>query len=397
MTSHPENLPRFHFDPPQRILLGPGPGNVSPRVLAALGRPTVGYMDPTYLALMEQVQRQLQALFRTRSAATFAVTGSGTTAMECAIVNLVEAGDPAIACVHGYFGQRMREILERAGARVHVVDAPWGKPIDPEALRRAVAQHRPRVVTVVHGETSTGVLQPVEPLAEIVRGAEGLFIVDTVASLGGVDFRTDEWGIDVAYTGAQKCLGVPPGVSPITFGPRAMQRVASRTRPCASWALDVDLNLTYWNRPAAYHHTGPINLTYALYEGLCMLEEDGLETRIAHTQTTARALWAGLEALGLPLLVAPEYRLPTLTTAGVPTGIDEAAVRQRLLDQYGIEIAGGLGAFKGKAWRIGLMGASCNRRNVLLLLSALGNILARLGQSVSADASIAAAMDVWDQ
>lgn len=384
----------FFFDPPERILLGPGPSFVPARVLAALARPTVGYLDASYIELMETVQRMLRDLFRTENEHTLTITGSGTAAMEASIVNLIERGDRAIACIHGYFGDRMRQILERAGAEVHVVEASWGEPIDPIAVRRRLeAIGGAKVVTVIHGETSTGVQQELAELASATHDHGAVLIADTVASLGGAEFRTDDWGVDVAYTGAQKCLSVPPGISPITFGPRALESIGKRSTPCQSWYFDLALNMTYWARPHAYHHTGPINLMYALYEGLRIVEEEGLERRIMRCRRIAEALWAGLEAMGLELLVAPPHRLPSLTTVKTPTGIDEAKVRANLMDAHGIEIAGGLGPLKGRTWRIGLMGASCVPRNVKLLLAALETALRNQGYRCTPGAATAAAAE----
>lgn len=359
----------FQLSPPERILLGPGPSNVPPRVLSAMSLPTVGYLDPTYLALMEELQRQLRYLFQTKNEATFAVTGAGTAAMECAIYNLVEPGDKVVCCIHGYFGDRMRQMLERVGADLVVVESPWGQPTNLEALEKELPGAQ--LVTVVHGETSTGVVQDIAALSQRVKSHGALLLVDTVASLGGAEFRTDEWKVDAVYTGSQKCLSAPPGISPITFGPEAVRKIENRKTPCSSWYLDVGLNLKYWKRPAAYHHTGPINLTYALHEALKLLEEEGLETRWKRTQETAAHLYASLEELGLKLVVAESDRLPTLTTVFAPEGVNEAEVRGRLMTDYGIEIAGGLGAFAGRAWRVGLMGHSCQRRHVDLLVAAL--------------------------
>lgn len=382
----------FHFDPPERILLGPGPSNVSARVLAALARPTVGYLDPFLVALLEHTTGQLQRLFRTDNPGTFAVTGSGTAAMECALYNLVEPGERAIACVHGYFGDRMRQILARAGAELTVIEGRWGAPTDPEAVRAALRAHPDTtLVAIVHGETSTGVLQPLVDIAREVRDAGAMLVADTVASLGGVEFETDAWGIDVAYTGAQKCLSAPPGCSPITFSPRALERITARREPVRSWYLDAPLNLGYWQRPHGYHHTVAINLIYALHEALATIEDEGLAVRIARTRKTAGALWAGLEALGLELLVAEPARLPTLTCVLTPEGIDEAAIRGELLARHGIEIAGALGSLRGRAWRIGLMGTSCTARNVLLLLAALESALASRGHSLTKGAAVTAA------
>lgn len=386
--------PRFSFDPPQRILLGPGPSDVPARVLQALARPTVGYLDTSYTALMEEVQPRLRKLFKTRNAATFAVTGAGTAAMEAAITNVIEPGDKTVVCVHGYFGDRMRQILERAGAKVDVVEAPWGEPTNETAVSQALARAgRVKALAVVHGETSTGVKQQIAPLAKLAHDHGGLLIADTVASLGGAEFETDSWEADVVYTGSQKCLSVPPGVSPITFSDRAMDVVRNRQKPCQSWYLDALLNLTYWDQPHKYHHTGPINLMYALYEGLRIVEEEGLDARIARTKKTAEALWAGAQALGLKLLVKPNHRLPTLTTIVVPGGVDEAKVRNYLMSEHNIEIAGGLGSLAGRTWRVGLMGASCSKENVLTFLAAFETALAAQGHSVTAGAAVAAATE----
>ncbi len=367
----------FQFDPPQRILLGPGPSEVPSRVLAALARPTVGYLDSSYLELMEHLQEQMRYLFQTQNEATFAITGAGTAAMECAIYNLVEPGDSVVCCVHGFFGDRMRQMYERVGADLHLVTAPWGHPINPDDVAKKLKElGSASLVSIVHGETSTGVMQQVAPVAKLAREHGALVLVDTVASLGGTEFKTDEWGVDCVYTGSQKCLSAPPGISPITFSQRAMEKIGRRQKPCSSWYLDVELNLKYWRRPAAYHHTGPINLGYALYEALAMLEEETLEGRIAHIRQVAEQLWQGLEELGLKLVVAPEHRLPTLTTVLAPEGVNEAEIRTQLMAEYGIEIAGGLGDFKGKAWRVGLMGLSAQHRHVKLLLSALNEKLA---------------------
>lgn len=387
----------FHFDPPQRVLMGPGPSDVPARVLSALARPTVGYLDPSYTGLLEQLQVQMRRLFRVDYPHTLAMTGAGTAAMEAALYNVLEPGDRVVAGVHGYFGDRMRQVAERAGADVHVVEASWGEPTSAAAIRAALeAKGGARVVCVPHGETSTGVCQPIAELAKAAHDHGALMVVDTVASLGGAEFDAQGWGVDVAYTGSQKCISAPPGLSPITFSPRAMDMVHARKTPCASWYLDLLPNLTVWERPHKYHHTGSINLAYALHEALCIIDEEGLANRVARTAATARALWAGLEALGISLLVAPEHRLPTLTSARVPEGIDEARVRADLMGRYGVEIAGGLGPLAGKIWRIGLMGASCSRRNVMLLLTALEEALRTQGHSITAGAGTGAASEVFE-
>jgi alanine-glyoxylate transaminase/serine-glyoxylate transaminase/serine-pyruvate transaminase len=384
----------FHFDPPARILMGPGPSDVPARVLAAMARPTVGYLDGTYTALLEALQPLLRMVFATGNPETITITGAGTAAMEAALFNVLERGDRCVACVHGYFGDRMRQVAERAGAEMHVVEAPWGEPTSARAVaEKLAALGSAKVVCVPHGETSTGVRQPIPEIAELAHRHGALMVVDTVASLGGTEFLTDGWDVDVAYTGSQKCLSVPPGISPITFGARAMEVVRGRKTPVGSWYLDLLLNLQYWETPHRYHHTGPVNLTYALYEGLRMLQEEGLDGRIARTTRMAEALWAGLEAMELPLVVAPQHRLPTLTTVRIPDGVDDGKVRAFLMQEHGIEIAGGLGPFAGKAWRIGLMGASASARNVVLLLAALEEALHRQGHTVPRGAGVAAAAE----
>ena len=380
------------FDPPQRILLGPGPSDVPARVLSALARPTVGYLDRSYVALLDSLQRKLRGLFRTDNEATLAITGPGTAAMEAAIYNVVEPGDTVVCGVHGYFADRMRQMAERCGGAVSVVEGQWGQPVDPAAIKAKLKElGGAKLVTVTHGETSTGVRQPIPEIAAAAREHGALMCVDTVASLGGVEFATDDWAVDIVYTGSQKCLSVPPGISPITFSERAMKVVEARKTPCASWFLDLLGNLTVWRKPNKYHHTGAVNLAYALHEGLRIIEEEGLAARVARVHKTAEALWAGLEAMGLGLIVAPEHRLPTLTTVEVPEGIDEAKVRAELMTRHGIEIAGGLGPFAGKVWRVGLMGASCSERNVMLLLTALEGALASQGHACPSGAGAAAA------
>lgn len=382
----------FVFDPPQRILLGPGPSDVPARVLAAMARPTVGYLDASYVGLLSELQRQLRALFQTDNPETLTITGPGTAAMEATIYNTVEAGDRVVCCVHGYFADRMRQMAERCGGEVSVVEAPWGQPVDATQVRKALERiGGAKLVTVTHGETSTGVCQPIPELAKAAHDHGALMAVDTVASLGGVEFSADAWGVDLAYTGSQKCLSVPPGISPITVSPPAMQVIENRKTPCASWFLDLVGNLAVWRKPNKYHHTGAVNLAYALHEGLNIVAEEGLEQRIARVRATAEAMWAGLGAMGLSLVVDAAHRLPTLTTVRVPDGVDEAKVRAYLMQRHGIEIAGGLGPFAGTVWRIGLMGASCSTRNVTLLLAALENALAAQGHTVTPGAGVATA------
>lgn len=369
-------MSKFHLDPPSRTLLGPGPSEVPQRVLKAGSLPAVGYLDPSFVELMKVVQQQLRDMFLTKNRYTLTITGAGTAAMECAIDNLCEPGDTVVCCVHGFFGDRMRQMYERANVDLHLVEAPWGQPIDPSVLE-ATLQKLPKVhlVSVVHGETSTGVVQDIKALSEVIKPHGALFLVDTVASMGGVEFRTDDWGVDCVYTGSQKCLSAPPGLSPISFSDRAMEKVKARKTPPKSWYLDLLLNWKYWDDTPGYHHTGSIQTMYALHEALNMLAEEGLETRWRRTETTATLLYAKLEELGFKLFVEPGQRLPTLTTALLPKGVEEAPLRKTLLIEHNIEVAGGLGALAGKAWRIGLMGHSCRQESVKKLSDVLSRLL----------------------
>lgn len=369
-------MQKFSLTPPPRILLGPGPSEVSRRVLDAGALPAVGYLDPFFIDLMHTVQGHLRELFLTENQHTFTVTGPGTAAMECAIDNLTEPGDTVICCVHGYFGDRMRQMFERASAQLIVLKSPWGQPTDLNALADLIKKHpQTKLVSVVHGETSTGVQQNIKAFSPVAKAHGALLLVDTVASLGGVEFRADDWEVDCAYTGSQKCLSAPPGLSPITFSPQAIEKIQKRTTPPHSWYLDVLLNWKYWDNPPAYHHTGSIQTMYALYEALTILKERGLEASWAHTKATAAKLYKILESLGFNLFVQPEHRLPTLTTAILPHGQSEAPLRKRLLTDHHIEVAGGLGDLAGKAWRIGLMGHSCRLESLELLKVALENLL----------------------
>lgn len=362
------------FEPPRRILLGPGPSDVPPRVLAALGKPTLSHLDPAYLALMDEVRGRLRAVFRTENEATLFLPGTGTSGMEAAIVNLIEPGDLVVAGVAGYFGARLAEIAERHGAAVHRVEAAWGQTIETEQMAAELARHaKVDAVLMVHAETSTGAHQPLEEISRLAHDAGALLIVDAVTSLGGVPVEVDAWKIDACYSCSQKCLSAPPGLSPVTFSPAALARIAARRAPCRSFYLDLQLLLRYWGSERIYHHTAPSNLGYALLEGLKALAEEGLETSFARHREQHLRLRAGLEALGLRYI--PERSLPHLNAVLIPDGADDLAIRRRLLADHGIEIGAGLGPFKGKAWRIGIMGASCTAQNVDALLAALGEIL----------------------
>ncbi|HYG78025.1 MAG TPA: alanine--glyoxylate aminotransferase family protein [Planctomycetota bacterium] len=384
------------LDPPSRILMGPGPSNVPARVYRALMMPTVGHMDPTYFKTMDQTQALLRDTFVTQNPLTIAISGTGMSGMETALVNLLESGDEIIVCNGGVFSGRMPEIARRCGATVRELKIQWGRATRPDEIAAALKEKPAKIVALVHGETSTGVLQTNLPdIAKICHAAGAILLVDTVASLGGTDFQTDAWDLDVVYSGSQKCLGVPPGIAPITLGKRAEEILAKRKSKVNSWYLDLTLIRDYWNEKRVYHHTGPVNMTYALHEGLRLIQEEGLANRVARHAKMAKALHAGVEAMGLKLFVQnPAERCPTLTTVLVPEGADDVAVRKTLLEQHNLEIGGGLGDLKGKAWRVGLMGEGARPNHVLLFLSAVGGILKKQGVKVSAGAGVEAAAAV---
>jgi alanine-glyoxylate transaminase / serine-glyoxylate transaminase / serine-pyruvate transaminase len=375
------DAPSFH--PSQRVLLGPGPSDVPARVLQALGAPTLGHLDPEYLRLMDETRQMLRDVFRTQNEMTLAMSGTGSAGMETVAVNLLEPGDAAIVCVNGVFGTRMKDVMERCGARVHAIEAPWGETIPAERVAEALKTvPDAKLLGIVHAETSTGAHQPLEEISKLVHDAGALLAVDAVTSLGGLPLEVDAWGIDACYSGTQKCLSCPPGLSPVTFSPRALARMDARKTKVQSWYLDMTMIRNYWGADRVYHHTAPINMTYALREALAIVLEEGLENRIARHRKNHLALRAGLEAMGLAFI--PKESLTTLNAIHVPDGVDEAAVRRRLLNEYGIEIGAGLGPFKGKALRIGLMGSSSSQRNVMLVLAALENILGRTGAIAAA-------------
>lgn len=362
-------------NPPRRLLLGPGPSQTDPRVLAALSLPPLGHLDPRLLELMAQEQELLRFVFRTRNEWTFALSGTGTSAMEAVLVNLIAPGDAVLCAVAGYFGERLAEIAARCGAQVDRIERPWGQVFPVEQIAEALGRKKYKLLTLVHAETSTGALQP--EVAAIARAAHEqgtLLVLDTVTSLGGVDVRIDEWDVDAAYSASQKCLSAPSGLAPVTIGPRARQAIESRGRP-ASFYHDLALLARYWGEPHAYHHTASATLHYALHTALRLAALEGLEERFARHRANGERLWAGLEALGLPPLVPVEIRLPVLTTPRLPAGLDEAALRARLLNEFNIEIAGGFGPLKGQVWRIGLMGYSSQAENVDRLLEALRALL----------------------
>jgi alanine-glyoxylate transaminase/serine-glyoxylate transaminase/serine-pyruvate transaminase len=366
------------LDMPPRTLLGAGPANAHPRVLQAMGGPLVGHLDPTFLRVMDEISELLRYAWQTDNPLTIAISGTGSAAMESALANVIEPGDRVLVGVAGYFGRRMVDMAQRYGGDVRCLETPWGTSFTLDALRAGMEAHRPAVLALVHAETSTGARQPLEGVAELCREHDCLLVLDTVTSLGGVPLMVDAWDVDVAYSGAQKCLSCPPGASPITFGPRALAKIEARRQPIANWYMNADLLSKYWSgSPRAYHHTAPMPLFYALREGLRLVAEEGLEARWARHQATAELFWAGLAERGLECHVERDIRLPSLTTVRVPDGVDAAAVTRRLLTEYNIEIAGGLGELAGKVWRVGLMGFNSRRENVTALLGALDEVLQR--------------------
>jgi len=384
------------FPPPERLLLGPGPSEVHPRVLAALATPLVGHLDPAFIALMEETKRMLREVFGTTNELTIPISGTGSAGLEATIVNLVEPGDEVVIGVNGVFGTRLTDVAERAGATVVKAEAPWGQAISNDTIAAALAKTtKPRLVVLVHAETSTGVWQPLEDASRMAHERGALFVVDCVTSLGGCPVEIDRVDIDAAYSGTQKCLSCPPGLSPVTFGPRAVERLRARTRKVQSWYLDLTMLEKYWGEERVYHHTAPISMNYALYEALRVALEEGPEARFARHRLNHEALVAGLEALGLTMAVAVGERLWMLNSVRIPAGVDDAAVRKALLDEDHIEIGGGLGPMKGQTWRIGLMGESSRPANVTRLLAALGRLLPRQGFACDGAAGVTAAEQVY--
>lgn len=382
------------FHPPQRTLMGPGPSDVDPRVLEAMSRPTIGHLDPVFVELMDDVKGLLQYAFQTSNELTMPVSAPGSAGMETCFANLIEPGDKVIVCINGVFGGRMLENVERCGGTAVAVNDAWGTPVDPAKVEDALQAHPDaKIVAFVHAETSTGVRSDVATLVELAHRYDCLTIVDAVTSLGGIPLQVDEWDIDAIYSGSQKCLSCTPGLSPVSFGDRAVEKIKGRQTKVQSWFLDMNLVMGYWGGGSkrSYHHTAPINALYGLHESLVVLHEEGLDAAWARHAHHHMALRAGLEAMGLPLLVAESARLPQLNAVCVPDGIDEAAVRQQLLADYDLEIGAGLGDLAGKVWRIGLMGYSANKRNVLHCLQAMDAVLGEMGLRFESGAAVAAA------
>ncbi|MEE4277856.1 MAG: alanine--glyoxylate aminotransferase family protein [Halieaceae bacterium] len=378
--------------------MGPGPSDVAPRVLAALGRPTIGHLDPLFVELMDDIKGLLQYAFQTRNELTLPLSAPGSAGMEACFVNLIYPGDTVIVCVNGVFGGRMRENLERCGAKAVVVEDAWGAPVDPEKVEAALRAHpEASALAFVHAETSTGARSDAERLCALGAEHDVLVIMDTVTSLAGIELKVDAWGADAVYSGSQKCLSCVPGLSPISFSARAVERIRNRPSPVQSWFLDMQLVMGYWGgeNKRSYHHTAPVNALYALHESLVMLREEGLEAAIARHARNHRALVAGLEAMGLSMAVAAPWRLPQLNAVRIPAGIDDAAVRARLLHDFDLEIGAGLGGLAGKTWRIGLMGHASRERNVIFCLNALEAVLKQQGYGVDTGVALAAAEATW--
>ena len=385
------------FIPPIRTLMGPGPSDVHPRILSAMARPTIGHLDPLFVEMMDDMKRLLQYAFQTNNQLTIPVSAPGSAGMETCFVNLVEPGDKVVVCQNGVFGGRMKENVERVGATAIMVEDSFGEPVDPNKLEAALKNHPDvKVVAFVHAETSTGVMSDAKTLCEIAHRHDCLTIVDTVTSLGGSPLKVDEWGIDAVYSGTQKCLSCTPGLSPVSFNECAVEKIKSRKTKVQSWFMDLNLVMGYWGAGAkrAYHHTAPINALYGLHEALVILAEEGLENAWARHKHHHELLRAGLEAMGLELVVRWEFRLPQLNAVSVPAGVDEALVRKRLLQEFDLEIGAGLGALAGKVWRIGQMGFASNAKNIIYCLGALDAVLTSMDAPINSGTAVKAALDV---
>ena len=387
------------FYPPSRTLMGPGPSDVSPRVLSAMAKNTIGHLDPRFIEMMDEVKVMLKQVFNTKNELTMPISAPGSAGMECCFVNLIEEGDTVIVCQNGVFGGRMAENVTRLGGKLVLVEDSWGSPVSPGKVEQALRDHpEAKVLAFVHAETSTGACSDAKALCKLAADAGVLTIVDAVTSLGGIEIDVDGWGIDAIYSGTQKCLSCTPGISPVSFSQRAIDKITSRKKPVPSWFLDTNLVMGYWGAGAkrAYHHTAPVNALYALHESLVMLLEEGIDNAWDRHRSNHLALVAGVEAMGLALVVDEAYRLPQLNSITIPDGVDEAKVRSLLLENYSLEIGAGLGALAGKVWRVGLMGESSTRRNVLYFLSALENTFNELSVDINYGKSVKAAQSVYD-
>ncbi len=381
------------FNPPVRTLMGPGPSDVHPRILEAMSRPTIGHLDPAFIQMMEEVKALLQYSFQTKNELTMPVSAPGSAGMETCFANLVEPGDKVIVCQNGVFGGRMKENVERCGGIPVMVEDTWGEAVDPNKLEAALkANPDARIVAFVHAETSTGAQSDAETLVKLAHQHDCLTIVDAVTSLGGTPIKVDEWAIDAIYSGTQKCLSCTPGLSPVSFSEQALEKIRNRKQKVQSWFMDLNLVMGYWGggTKRAYHHTAPINALYGLHEALLMLQEEGLENAWERHRKNHLALRAGLEAMGLTFIVKEADRLPQLNAVSIPAGVDDAAVRGRLLNEYNLEIGAGLGALAGKVWRIGLMGHASRAENILLCVGALEAVLSDIGANINQGLALAA-------
>ena len=394
MTQPPLPVSKIPMVPP-RILLGPGPSMVHPRVLQAMMQNMIGYLDPDFIKIMDEVSELLKRVYQTDDAITFALSGTGSSGMEAGISSLLEPGDTVVMCIYGYFCERMVDMATRVGANVVPIRADWGKPFPEEMLEAELKKHTDvKLVTAIHAETSTGIRQPLEGISKLAQDHDAMFMVDAVTSLGGNELAFDDWGIDYSYSATQKCLGCPPGLSPVALSGRAHESIKSRCTLPSSWYLDLALNANYWGFDRVYHHTAPVSMILALREGLRIVLEEGLESRFARHETNAAALRAGLEAIGIEMVAPVGYQLAQITPVWIPEGVDDDTVRHMLLRQHSIEIGKGLGELAGKAWRFGLMGESSRPEYVLALLSALEGILPRVGYETASGAAVGAASRV---
>lgn len=380
------------LNPSPRLLLGPGPSDCHPRVLRAMSTPLLGHLDPEFLVIMNETQEMLRQAFRTKNALTFPVSGTGSAGMETCVVNLIEPGDKMVVCVNGVFGQRMTDVAQRAGAQVTTTERPWGEVFDLQQLKDVLGKVKPKVLGIVHAETSTGACQPLEELGKLCHEHDTLLLIDTVTSLAGRPVEIDAWGVDAVYSGTQKCLSAPPGAAPVSFSPRAVESITKRKTKVQSWYLDMTMVMRYWGEERFYHHTAPISMMYALREALRLVHEEGLEARWARHQRNHLALKAGLAAMGIAYAAAEGHQLPMLNAVKIPAGADDLKTRKALLAEFGIEIGGGLGDFKGKVWRVGLMGHNSRPNTVFLFLAALEQCLLQQGVKIKEGAGVAAAV-----
>ena len=379
-----------------RRLMGPGPLDVHPRVYKALSSPVIGYLDPVYLKVLDRIGELLPPVFGTKNRLANAMPGTGSSGMEACVANLIEPGDRILICVAGFFGDRIRQMAERHGAEITVIEEEWGRPIDPERVEAELKQTSYKLIALVHAETSTGVLQPMDDIARLAQKYDTMLMLDTVSSLGGIEIKVDEWGIDGCFSCSQKCIGCAAGLAPITFSDRAVEMVKSRKSPVSSWYLDISLIEKYWGNDRVYHHTSSSTLNYGLLEALLLIHEEGLEKRFVRHQKNHKALVAGVEALGLKMLVDPAYRLPTLNTVMIPEGVDDIKLRRYLLEKFKLDIGGGFGRLAGKVWRVGLMGYSSSADNVLFFIPAISRALALQGYRTDLAAGLDAVLAELD-